>query len=214
VAVALALPLSVPATARAPELGSSRMLLGTAAEALVGLTLGVFVMLAVAAIQAVGELLDLVGGFTMSAALDPLLMVQSSVLGRLHQLTAAAVLFATDGHLMVLHGLASTPGLGSGTLLDPEQVARAATRDVAAMFLAAIQIAAPVIAAMLVADVALGLLTRAAPAMNPFSLSFPLKIALMLLLGGLVLTRLPEALNTSVEHAVITALDLAHAAGR
>ena len=65
-------------------------------------------LIAVATIQSVGELLDLVGGFTLSVALDPMLMVQSSVLGRLHQLTAAAVLFATGGHLMVLHGLART----------------------------------------------------------------------------------------------------------
>ncbi len=212
-AVALALPLSGPTQARAPELGSASMLLASVTEVMVGLTLGFLVLIAVATIQSVGELLDLVGGFTLSVALDPMLMVQSSVLGRLHQLTAAAVLFTTGGHLMVLHGLARTMTVGAAPLLDFEQVARAVTGDVAVLFLSAIQIAAPVIAAMLVADVALGLLTRAAPAINPFALSFPLKIVFTLLLGGLVLTRLPEALSRSVEHAVITMLDLVRAAG-
>jgi flagellar biosynthetic protein FliR len=216
-AVALALPLSALGQARAPQLGSASMLLQALNEALIGVVLGYFVLLAVATIQTVGELLDIVGGFTLTASLDPMLLAQTSVMGKLHQLTAAAVLFATGGHLMVLHGLARTFQMnGTSTAaptLDFEDVARAVTGDVATLFVAAIQICAPVIAAMLVADVALGLLTRAAPALNPFALGFPLKILFTLLLAGLVLTRLPQALARSVEHGVVTVLDLVRAAG-
>lgn len=207
-AVALALPLSAAVQSRAPELGSPAMLVATAGELLAGFTLGFFVLIAVAMIQAVGELLDLVGGFTLTMSLDPLLMAQSSVLGRIHQLTASAILFTSGGHLMVLHGLSRSMSVGAGQLLDTEHIARAVTEDVGQMFLSAIQIAAPVIAAMLVADVALGLLTRAAPAINPFQLSFPLKILFTLLLGGLVLIRLPDALAHWIEQAVLTMLDL------
>ncbi len=211
--VALAVALALPMSAAVPEdgataLGSPTMWLAAVAEVLVGLTLGFLVLIAVSTIHAVGELLDLVGGFTLTASLDPMLLVQTSVMGRLHQLTAAVILFATDGHLMVLHGLAHSMQIGTGRLLDPQQVAEAVTGDVAQLFASALQIAAPVIAAMLIADAALGLLTRAAPAINPFALSFPLKILFTLLLAGLVLTRLPEALGQTVEHAVITMLDL------
>ncbi len=212
-AVALALPLSAVAQERGPRLGSPGMFVAAVSEVLIGVTLGFLVLIAVATIQAVGELLDLVGGFTLTASLDPLLLVQTSVMGRLHQLTAMVVLFATGGHLMVLHGLSRSMTLGAGSLLDAEQVARAVVEDVAQLFLSAVQIAAPVIAAMLVADVALGLLTRAAPAINPFALSFPLKIIFTLLLAGLVLTRLPQALGSAVEQAVLTMLDLVRAAG-
>jgi flagellar biosynthetic protein FliR len=212
-AVALALPLSALAQGNAPALDSLSLLLRGVAEALVGVTLGFFVALAVAAIQSAGELLDLVGGFTITAALDPLLMAQSSVMGRLHQLTATTILFVSGGHLVVLHGLARTMATGPTTMLDGESVARAVTADVASLVLGAIQIAAPVIAAMLVADVALGLLTRAAPALNPFALGFPLKIMFTLLLAGLVMTRLPQALSTTIDQAVLTVVDLVHAAG-
>ena len=61
--------------------------------------------------------------------------------------------------------------------------------DVTGLVSAALQIAAPIMAAMLVADVSLGLLTRAAPALNAFALAFPLKILFTLLLVGFVVVR-------------------------
>ena len=54
------------------------------------------------------------------------------------------------------------------------------------MFLAAVQIAGPLLVVLFLADVGLGLLTRVAPALNAFALGFPLKILLTLSLGGVV----------------------------
>jgi flagellar biosynthetic protein FliR len=64
---------------------------------------------------------------------------------------------------------------------------------------------------MLVADVALGLLTRAAPALNAFALAFPLKILLTLLLVGLVVVRLPDVVLGLVEDATLVILQLSRA---
>jgi len=160
----------------------------------------------VATLQAAGDLLDTVGGFSISMALDPLMLVQTSVLGRLHQITAATLLFVTDGHLMIVHGLTSSVQLMPDPLASWGEVSRSATTAVGALMLGALQIAAPVVAAMLVADVALGLLTRAAPALNAFALSYPIKIFLTLLLTGLVVTRLPSALNDLVRSEVLQIL--------
>ena len=52
------------------------------------------------------------------------------------------------------------------------------------MFVAALQIAAPLIAVLFLADVALGLLSRISPQLNVFQVSFPLKIMLTLGLVG------------------------------
>ncbi len=207
-AVALALPLSALTQPSAPALASSELIWQSISQAFLGLTLGFFVLVAMATIQAVGDLLDAFGGFTVSMALDPMLLVQTSVMGRLHQIVAATVLFATDGHLMVLHGLSRSLQLSPTPSLAWDALGRAVVADVAGMFLAAIQICGPMIAAMLVADVALGLLTRAAPALNAFSLGYPLKILFTLLLAGLVLARVPEALSHLIENAVINLLDL------
>ncbi len=132
-------------------------------QMLLGVALGLFVLMAVAAIQAIGDLIDLAGGFSISQTLDPLSMVTSSVMGRLHQLMAITLLFVTDGHLVILRGLSRTFEVTAMARMDLGEVAEALLKMLSTMFLSAIQITAPILAALLIADVALGLLTRAAP---------------------------------------------------
>ncbi len=206
VAVGLALPLSTWTQDVAPSLSSAELVLGMLVQVFTGVTLGAFVQLAVAAVQMLGDLVDVVGGFTMTLGMDPLLMIQTSVMGRLHQLTAVTLLFVGDGHLMVLRGLSRSTELMPAPSPKLADVARVLTVDLAGMFVAALQVAAPIIAALLIADVALGLLTRAAPALNAFALAFPLKILLSLLLVGLVLLQVPTLLNRLIEQAVSTML--------
>jgi flagellar biosynthesis protein FliR len=208
VGVAAALALSVAGLLQrgAPALDSGALLVGMVLQAATGLALGYLVLAAVAAMQAAGDLLDTVGGFSVSMALDPLLLAQTSVLGRLHQLTAVTLLFVTDGHLMIVHGLTRSVDLMPGPMTSWPEAARSATAAVGTLMLAALQIAAPIVAAMLVTDVALGLLTRAAPALNAFALSYPLKIFITLLLAGLVVTRMPATLEATVRSEVLAIL--------
>lgn len=70
------------------------------------------------------------------------------------------------------------------------------------MFLAALQIAGPMVAVLLLADVALALLSRAAPSLNIFAIGFPVKITLTLLMLGLTFPLLPPALDALLEHGV------------
>ena len=55
---------------------------------------------------------------------------------------------------------------------------------------------------LLLADVALALLSRAAPALNIFSFGFPFKIMLTLIMLGLTFPLLPPALDALMDHAV------------
>jgi flagellar biosynthetic protein FliR len=213
VAIALALPLSGFAAPTAPSLGSSALALAMVGQVVLGVTLGFFVMVAVATVQAVGDIIDAVGGFQMAMGLDPMQLVQTSVMGRLHQLTGLALLFGTNAHLVVVHGLARSMQTMPTPGLNAEQIVRALTADVVSLLAGAVEVAAPVLAVMFVADVALGLLTRAAPALNAFALGFPLKILFTLLVAGLVVARLPDLVERLVEHATLTNLDLTRAAG-
>ena len=209
VAIALALPLTSFTSVDAPPLTSPDLLLGRILiHVLTGVTLGALVQLAVAAVQMLGDLIDVVGGFTMTLGMDPLLLVQTSVMGRLHQLVAVTLLFVGDGHVLVIQGLSRSIQIDPVPSPDLATFARVLVDDVGGMFLAAVQVAAPVIGALFVADVALGLLTRAAPALNAFALAFPLKVLLSLLLVGLVLLQVPSLLTRLIQQAVATMLRL------
>ena len=76
------------------------------------------------------------------------------------------------------------------------------------MFLSALQIAGPLICVLFLADVALGLLNRVAPALNAFQLGFPVKIFLVVTLSGLAISMLPGVLHNLVERAVTAMLRL------
>lgn len=208
VAITLALPLTSFTAVDAPALNSPDLVARVLVQVVTGVTLGALVQLAVAAIQMLGDLIDVVGGFTMTLGMDPLLLVQTSVMGRLHQLVAITLLFVGDGHLLVIQGLARSVQLSPNPSPDLADVARVLATDVGGMFLAAVQVAAPVIGALFVADIALGLLTRAAPALNAFSMAFPLKVLLSLLLVGLVLLQVPSLLGHLIEQAAATMLRL------
>jgi flagellar biosynthetic protein FliR len=70
------------------------------------------------------------------------------------------------------------------------------------MFLAAVQIAGPLLVVLFLADAGLGLLTRVAPALNAFALGFPLKILLTVILGAIVFVALPRIVSSLTGQAV------------
>jgi flagellar biosynthetic protein FliR len=70
------------------------------------------------------------------------------------------------------------------------------------MFVAALQVAGPLIAVLFLADVGLGLLTRVAPALNAFALGFPLKILLTVALGVSAYLALPNVVAALTETSV------------
>jgi flagellar biosynthetic protein FliR len=110
---------------------------------------------------------------------------------------------------MLVRGFATSyEGLPVGGSIPTAQLGEAMLTAFTMMFLAALQIAGPMVAVLLLADVALALLSKAAPALNIFAIGFPVKIMVTLTLLGLTFPLLPSALDALMDTAVegITAL--------
>jgi flagellar biosynthetic protein FliR len=161
------------------------------------------VFIVFAAIQSAGGLIDMFGGFQLAQAFDPQMMINGAQFTRLFQMTALALLFASDGYQLIIGGLSrSFSALPIGVGIDLAEPAQAITAAVGQMFLAAVQIAGPLIVVLFLADVGLGLLTRVAPALNAFSLGFPLKILLTVLLAAVAFVVLPQIVASLTDDAV------------
>lgn len=200
-AVALALPVAPRIAANAPAPETAPLVTAAALQVAIGLTLGFVALLLFSAVQAAGSLIDLFGGFTLATAYDPLSNAQTSMFGRIYSLLAVTLLFATNGHLLLFRAfLSSFDAVPLGTMPALHELSRLLTTDLTLFFLSALQIAAPLLAALFLAEVALGLLTRAAPMMNVFALGFSLKILLTLLLAGMTFSLLPGTVHSLVEH--------------
>ena len=80
-------------------------------------------------------------------------------------------------------------------------------------FTSALQIAAPLIVVLFLADLALALLTRVAPPLNVFAMSFPVKILLTLSLAAVAVGLLPGAVSTIMDRIVESFGAAAHRSG-
>ena len=179
-------------------------------QVLIGAALGFLVALVFSAVQAAGSLIDLFAGFQMAAAYDPMSLTSNAQFARLYQLTAIVLLFASDGYQIVIVGLVRTfDVLPLGTPLDVAAMAATSTAGLTGMFLAALQVAGPLIVVLFLADVGLGLLTRVAPALNAFALGFPLKILLTLILAGAAFLALPQLVSSLTDQAVTAVMEVA-----
>lgn len=208
--VAIALPVAPTLSAGLPADLSTPMLIASIAEqAVIGSALGFLTAMLFAAVQAAGNLIDLFGGFSVAFSFDPFSASGNSVFGRFYNVTATALLFGTDAHQLVLRGFTqSFKAVPLAGTLSMEGLNDLLTTGLAQMFIAALQIAGPLIAVLFCADIALGLLSRAAPALNVFNLGFPAKILLTLTIAGSALVLLPGAIDSLTDKAVSAVLKL------
>jgi flagellar biosynthetic protein FliR len=207
--VGLALPVAPYLTSTLPSIQTSAIIASAVLQFFIGAALGFITYLFFAAVQAAGDLLDVFGGFTLASAYDPLSMNQSSIFGRFYNLVAVTLLFASDGHQLVLRGfLQSYRTLPLNTSFSMGTFSSLITKGIGEMFLAAVQIAGPLIAVLFLTDVAFGLLNRVAPALNAFQLGFPAKILLVLTLSGTAIAILPRALDGLIDKAVAAVVQL------
>ncbi len=147
-------------------------------ELLLGMILGMIVRIIFAAIQTGGQIIGFSMGFTMVTVMDPDSGTQMAVTSHLLYMVALVTFLTLDGHLYILSGLVQSfklipPG---GLMLTP-LLADSVLEFSATLFVLAVKIAAPVLTAVFLVDLALALVGRAAPQMNLLMLGFPLKIA-------------------------------------
>ncbi len=208
--VALALPLLPALRADLPPLELGPFVAAAVVQLLVGLSLGFVCYLLFQAFRSAGDIVDTLGGFALAAAFDPLNQNQAAVIGRFQGMLATTLLLVTDGWLVVWHGFfRSFEVLPLGTTFDTAVVASAVTDGIGTMVMSAVQIAAPMIAVLFVADVGLALASRIAPQLNAFALAFPLKILLTLTLIGYTFVALPGLVTGTADRIGATLLQLA-----
>jgi flagellar biosynthetic protein FliR len=82
-------------------------------------------------------------------------------------------------------------------------IANALTKNIGEFFLAAIEVAGPVLACLFLTEVTIGLLARAAPALNVFALGFPLRVIVALVLVAFAVPLLSPAVGNLVHYAMV-----------
>lgn len=148
----------------------------------IGLAIGFTVRLVFGAFELAGQVVGFQMGLGFAAFFDPSTSAQSSAMGRFYANMAALLFVVLNGHLMVLmavvHSFAAFP-------VDQNFLQALGTMKLyelgADLFASAFWIALPVVAMLMFANLALGIVSRVAPQMNIYAIGFPVTLAVGLI---------------------------------
>ncbi|HJV88491.1 MAG TPA: flagellar biosynthetic protein FliR [Noviherbaspirillum sp.] len=179
-------------------------LLILAQQLIIGLAMGFSMRIVFSTVELGGEVAGLTMGFGFATFFDPQTRGRSSAISQFLALLMLMLFLATNTHLLLLSTLAEsfTTLPISATPLGGKSLKQVVDWG-SLIFSAGLQLSLPIIAALLITNIALGILTRAAPQLNLFGIGFPITLGVGFIIIGLVLpylaTPIDRLFNESVE---------------
>ena len=157
-------------------------IVGAIGEVILGLIIGYSIRLVFTGIQLGGQTAGNQMGFGLSRVIDPVSGSEANAISQFYNLTAILIFFAINAHHIFLKGIVESfrivPILNfnfSGPIM------LYIIKLFSGMFIIAVKIGSPLIVALLLTSVSLGLVARTVPQMNIFIVALPIKI-----LGGII----------------------------
>jgi len=201
VAVALAWLMAAKVPAEEISLGFADLVVAVAYQIFVGVALGFVVRVYFVAFEMAGSMVDFASGLAIGAVYDPLSGNQNAPIARFYGLTASVLLFAGGGHLLIMSGYMRSfdaAPLGGPSL---DQLGAALLGGLGIFFVAALEIAFPIAAVLVVTEIGLALLARAAPQANVLMLGLTVKALVLVTSIAAALTVLPWAVHNLADQA-------------
>jgi flagellar biosynthesis protein FliR len=213
VLLALIMAPAIPAMPHSDPVSMAGLLI-LVQETLIGLAMGFAMRIVFAAVEMAGEVASLTMGLGFATFFDPQTKGRSSAVSQFLALIATMAFLAVNAHLVLLSALyesfitmpISASPMGTGAAFE---LARWGGR----IFSAGLQLSLPIVAALLITNVALGILTRAAPQLNIFGIGFPISLGVGLLLISLALPYLGGPIQALFNEGIETARAIARAGG-
>ena len=169
-------------------LGSWHGLLILVQQLLIGVAIGFIMRIVFAAIEAAGEIIGLQMGLGFASFFDPQSAGQTLVLARFFNMLAVLVFLAINAHLLLIGVLVES---FHSLPISTQPLSAAGFHHVASfgttIFAVGLQLALPIIAILLMTNLALGILTRSAPQLNIFAIGFPITLGVGLIVLNVTL---------------------------
>jgi flagellar biosynthetic protein FliR len=178
-------------------------------EVLVGAAFAFAIAAIFAAVSVAGSFIDLMMGFAFGSLIDPITGAQSTVLQQIYSMVGLMIFVAIGGDGWAIQGLArSYEAVPIDEMPSLPALVGGANSAFVQIFHSALELAAPVILALIITEAAMGLVSRVVPQMNVFAVGFSVKIGIGILVAA---TTLPfaggwiaEELQRSVQVALQT----------
>lgn len=167
-------------------------------EVLIGITLSFVTQIIFSAVEFSGQIISMQMGFTIASIIDPTHGDQSQLMSVMQSLLATLMFLSLNIHHMFIRAIVdSFHIIPLGVWHIHGEIISFLTKATADIFVLGVRLAAPVMVALLLTSVALGIMARAFPQMNVFMVSFPLNIGIGFIVLGLTLTMFFHVLEVS-----------------
>jgi flagellar biosynthesis protein FliR len=151
-------------------------------EIATGVLIGFVAGLLFAGVQYAGEIISLNMGLSFANILDPETNESNAVIGEFLYLTTLLIFLAINGHHFLIEAMyLSYNAVPIGTFTPEPALSHQLLRIAGSVFVIGIKFAAPVLVAIFLSNVAMGILARVMPQMNIFTISFSLNIGVGLI---------------------------------
>ena len=180
---------------------------------LVGLGFAFTLAVLLGAVESAGSVIDVLSGFSYGSLINPMDGQETAVVTRFYSLVGTLIFLVIGGDGWTLKGLDRTfqlVPLTSGPRLS--SLLGGAEQVFGTVFAAALEVAAPVLVALLITDVAFGIVSRVVPQLNVFAVGFPTKVAVALLVVGASLPFTANWISNQLSVSVGDALGALHVA--
>lgn len=214
-ALAFALGLVLTPLVEAPAvspLSAGGLLLGVE-QVVVGLLMGFAARLMLLVFDLAGQLVSQTMGLGFAAMVDPASGAQVPAVSQLYLILTSLVFVTLDGHLLLVQVLArSFEVLPLGASVDPGAFRELAMRTGWVLGAGAV-IALPSVTAMLLVNLAFGVMTRTAPQLNLFAVGFPITLIMGFVVILLSLPGVLSQVETTTTEVLSWALELVGGGG-
>ena len=169
----------------------------TIQQIIIGLAIAFVLQLIFDALAMGGQLLSNTMGLGFAYNVDPLRGVGTPVLGQLYMILVTLTFLALNGHLLLIEllaqGFTTMPVAAAG--LGQEQLWTIVSWG-SQLFSGALMVALPGMTALLVVNLAFGVMSRAAPSLNLFAVGFPISLIFGLII---IYIGMPAVQSTFIE---------------
>lgn len=185
------------------------MIVLIAIEFITGLFIGTIARILMTALDTAGMLISMASGISNAQIFNPSLAVQGSLFGAFLSIMGVTLLFITNMHHLMIHGLVESYHMFPlGGVPDTGSMAELVARAVASAFLVGFQIALPFIIISLMIYVGMGVLARLMPQIQVFILAVPIQILLAFVTMGMVISSIMLFWLSTFENGMVYFLSL------
>lgn len=176
-------------------------------ELAIGIIMGYVTYIVMSGIYLAGQIIDNQIGFGYANVLDPITNIQVPLTSNFYYTYIILIFLLINGHHMIIRALFySYKVIPLGQLTFSSEVIQELGSLMSEMFAIALRISAPIIAAVFIADVVLGVLSKTIPEMNVFVLGMPIKVMLGLIIITITISNavpIAEGLTTLMEENIV-----------